>query len=1001
MTDEKLTNMFFKYVYIVAVDVMRGSFSGCFRRNLKAWISLVILAQCMLVLVYLDVTKSVNSPGFLSLVRRSVFGGPDLVATEPRPIHHTISTGIGDHLVERPGHRSITDDWSQNGTRESKDVHNVPVKSIQRNVNNIRVKSNQKDSFQTHRVVSNIEEVRHIPNSNNRARGKGSYRIFTLSSHDYETTTLFPRVIPKNKLKLKHGLSAKENNEKKSRHSSEYIISKQDEVKAKATFDDTPNDKQIKHSANVILEDRGTIPNVKKSIWDTHSQKKLPYVTSKLSDNPVPQDNVKRAESVVANLPWKYRLPHQAGANLADILQTNQIRDVVQPNANQREHLLSDKETQQSKHQSINNKPPLHKSESTSFRAQGQLDTFQLKNDKNREQKQGTYGDNTIVLNRAIYNATLKLVKETSSKNTRTNNVASMAFGKAQENRDFKQKGQYELPQKSLYPTQFKQQVVHERAFPRQEMPRRQNIPQSDIKPNAAAPPIGVHQVQIQVFNNPTRHDKRTRMDSAIKTVNGTNYRIQVLHPQDSHPQDSSKQVPQILPQRRVQGVSNRHNRSKVGKQDTKYNSDLKNSNSLYNITIKNEAGRYGVKATAASNSKLAVDIPNKVVDFLKPTVFQLPNPQSTRDYFLPLGDHGCYEEGTATVEKNGANSSTAYSHAYCRCKPEWHGSNCSLPDIFYYSTASGFMHSVRPRSSFRRVINALAFNVEFDLLEARFYELSDVVDVFIVFESNFSNFGEPKPLRLLERLQKGYLKEFHHKIVYIMRDYFPRGGKENGWLVDEHMRTFIGREGLSRLANTKPDDLFIYTDADEFPSRDALQFLRLHDGYPEPFGLSLRWSVFGFFWKQYEPTRIYVGCTLSMMRYVFQYSAFELRAGDYFTKHAALIQAYVTSGGNVYEWHLGENGFPAGWHCSWCMPPEGIKIKLQSAINADFPRWGDYPHKLQLDYIRQLVKNGVWFDDEMKFDSLVSPATDSFYAPNYMLANFDRYKKLLHHSGN
>ena len=30
-----------------------------------------------------------------------------------------------------------------------------------------------------------------------------------------------------------------------------------------------------------------------------------------------------------------------------------------------------------------------------------------------------------------------------------------------------------------------------------------------------------------------------------------------------------------------------------------------------------------------------------------------------------------------------------------------------------------------------------------------------------------------------------------------------------------------------------------------------------------------------------------------------------------------------------------------AGYHCSWCLSPEGISVKLHSAIHQDFLRWG------------------------------------------------------------
>ena len=44
---------------------------------------------------------------------------------------------------------------------------------------------------------------------------------------------------------------------------------------------------------------------------------------------------------------------------------------------------------------------------------------------------------------------------------------------------------------------------------------------------------------------------------------------------------------------------------------------------------------------------------------------------------------------------------------------------------------------------------------------------------------------GDPKPLYLFKQLKKGFLKEFHHKILYIFHSYFPKGAVENGWAAD------------------------------------------------------------------------------------------------------------------------------------------------------------------------------------------------------------------------
>ena len=96
-------------------------------------------------------------------------------------------------------------------------------------------------------------------------------------------------------------------------------------------------------------------------------------------------------------------------------------------------------------------------------------------------------------------------------------------------------------------------------------------------------------------------------------------------------------------------------------------------------------------------------------------------------------------------------------------------------------------------------------------------------------------------------------------------------------------------------------------------------------------------------------------------------------------------------------EWTLGDVNHYAGWHCSWCYPPPGIKIKLESAQRHDKPRWGDFPDKLNLDYIASLIRNGEWFDGKHPLIPVNRRKTSaSIYAPPFFLDNEDRFEYLL-----
>ena len=122
---------------------------------------------------------------------------------------------------------------------------------------------------------------------------------------------------------------------------------------------------------------------------------------------------------------------------------------------------------------------------------------------------------------------------------------------------------------------------------------------------------------------------------------------------------------------------------------------------------------------------------------------------------------------------------------------------------------------------------------------------------MYIVCESNYTAHGDSKALSLLGRLQSGFLSNFHSKIIYVPLTDFPERGRSDGWFMDGYLRTYMGINGLDRIRGIRGDDLLLLLDADEFPSRAVLMFLKLYDGYAEPIRLAMRWSVFGFFWKR------------------------------------------------------------------------------------------------------------------------------------------------------
>ena len=87
-----------------------------------------------------------------------------------------------------------------------------------------------------------------------------------------------------------------------------------------------------------------------------------------------------------------------------------------------------------------------------------------------------------------------------------------------------------------------------------------------------------------------------------------------------------------------------------------------------------------------------------------------------------------------------------------------------------------------------------------------------------------------------------------------------------------------------------------------------------------------------------------------------------------------------------------------AGWHCSWCFSPSGIRAKLLDAPNSDFPRYGNERAKTSTAYIKRLVKHGIFFNlVRLRNESdEVNALKDPEFAPPFMLRHPKNYQHLL-----
>jgi len=376
--------------------------------------------------------------------------------------------------------------------------------------------------------------------------------------------------------------------------------------------------------------------------------------------------------------------------------------------------------------------------------------------------------------------------------------------------------------------------------------------------------------------------------------------------------------------------------------------------------------------------------------------------------FYEKVNDVECYVAGT--------DFQRSVKSGLCVCHKNYKGDDCGIPIKVWEAHVETHYNTVtnkyirynwketlkRRNGNQRRLIHALPVNLELDLFETRIATLYDVVDVFLIGESNMTNSGGSRELSFHKLLQNGWLKPYHDKIVYVFRGVAPPKGFDDGVYADAYMRFHLTRKGMMQLKDVREDDLFIYTDGDELPRPEILQFFKLYDGWPQPVAFEYKWSIYGFFWQ--VDGKVYGAysrpipslITVEVLRDVYKNDSSLIRRGFFYKtdKDAKLASEKLSKNGTAIDQM---SVLEAGWHCSWCFKPEGIRAKLLDAPNSDFPRFGDDRARTNVAYIRRLIKHGLYFNlHRIRKGGEIDDLKDSEYAPPFMLRHPNKYSHLL-----
>jgi beta-1,4-mannosyl-glycoprotein beta-1,4-N-acetylglucosaminyltransferase len=259
------------------------------------------------------------------------------------------------------------------------------------------------------------------------------------------------------------------------------------------------------------------------------------------------------------------------------------------------------------------------------------------------------------------------------------------------------------------------------------------------------------------------------------------------------------------------------------------------------------------------------------------------------------------------------------------------------------------------------KIYDCFNFFNELDLLEIRLNELNDIVDYFVIVESEKTHQNESKPLYYNELRDDERFKKFKEKIINVIvsGDEFTN----DTWYNEKHQFNCINRG----LDNTNDEDLIILGAADEIPKNHIIHQLK----------------------ETYDN-----GLFVLMLKFYYFYldTKYEHSNQKYWKGNCVIKKKYLSD--NLYETlklrqapsKVIEDG---GWHFSFMGDVKNAIKKINSYAHNEF---------------RHISENDMSELFEKLEDPLGRYGFSKFYAhepltelPTHVQKNLENYKKYLH----
>lgn len=228
-------------------------------------------------------------------------------------------------------------------------------------------------------------------------------------------------------------------------------------------------------------------------------------------------------------------------------------------------------------------------------------------------------------------------------------------------------------------------------------------------------------------------------------------------------------------------------------------------------------------------------------------------------------------------------------------------------------------------------VFDAFIFSNELDLLELRLNELNDVVDYFVIVESDYTFRNKEKMLVWDQSKGEPRFERFHHKIIH----YIHKSSQSDIAWENEYSQRDAMYDAVVQSERSNGDDILIIADLDEIPRSSAVKSIAKCEDAHLPITLETNFHYYNFnwvkpqSWRAPQAYRVREAASVrpSELRRALGYRGGE-REDDNFDEGLDLTFPAITKLEN------------AGWHASYFFDDHGeIAAKISSFSHSEFDK--------------------------------------------------------------